>query len=208
MASKLFRQFLYSANPMLTFIEGSFKVGASGNVAPSTGVLGSGVSSVTKTGTGQYEIQLTDNYNRFLGLLPTLISPTSAAGLVTDGSLVVGLPYQIVFASTSTNWQTLGLQAGVTAAAGMPFVAASGASGGNGTVVAIGQTGVNSVEVLPNPNTLLGPLTTQAQGATVNIQTLNGSGVAVNPTSGSVIRFGIFLRNSSLLGTNETSSNY
>lgn len=205
MASQLYKQFLYSNNAMLSMIEGSFKVGASGNVAPSTAIVGTGVSSVTKTGTGQYQIQLTQNFNRFLGFDATVLSPSSAAGSVADGSFVVGQPYQIVFASTSTNWQTVGLGTGLTAAQGMPFVATSGNSGGNGTAVALGVSGVNMVEVLPNPNSVL---QSSEPGGYVNIQTLNGSNAPVSPSSGTVIRFNIFLRNSSLLGTNENSSNY
>jgi len=216
MASKLFKQFLYSTNPMLTYIEGSFKVGASGAVKPSTGILGTGVQSVTRAAQGQYVIGLTDNYNRFLGLDCTLLAPTSGAGSVTDGSFVVGQAYQITFPSTSTNWQTVGLPSGLVATIGMPFVATSGASNGgaggavgNGTAIRITNTGIQQVEMLPNPNTILGPTnTTQTQGAYFNLQTLNGSSVPTDPTSGSVVRFGLFLRNSSLLGTNETSSNY
>ncbi len=40
------------------------------------------------------------------------------------------------------------------------------------------------------------------------LQTLNTSGALANPTSGSVIRFNLMLRNSSLPETNETATNY
>lgn len=213
---------------MTCYVEGSFKVGASGAIAPSTGIVGSGVNTVTKTGTGQYQILLQDNFNRLLGADFNTFSPTSAAGVITDGSLVIGNPYQIVFASTSTNWYTLGLPTGLIPTAGMPFVATSGASNGplgssgvtapgNGTVVRIGNSGIQAIETLPNPNTIMtssnqnGPLgvaNIASQGAYVMFQTLNGSGVPTSPTSGTVIRFNLFLRNSSLLGTNETPTNY
>lgn len=209
---------------MSTYVEGSFKIGATGAVMPSTGIVGSGVNSVVRKGTGQYVLQLQDNFNRLLGADFNTFSATSAAGAVTDGSLVVGQPYQIAFASTSTNWYTLGLPVGLTPAAGMPFVATSGASAGgtgglpgSGTAVRIIASNVDRVEVLPNPNTILqssnlnGPLGTSgipAQGAYIFFQTLDTSGAPVNPTSGAVIRFNLFLRNSSLLGTNETPTNY
>jgi hypothetical protein len=237
MASRLNNQFLYSPNPQMIFIEGSFAVGgSSGAVAPSTAVLGRGVQSVTKKGVGQYVIQFSDNYNRLLDFQAVVLSPTSGA-LVTDGSLALGKPYQIVWPSTSTNWQTLGLPAGLTATYGMPFVSTSGASNGplgssgvtaagNGTVIPIVPSGIGSIEVLPNPNTSLYPNLTATsasgtQGAYVFIQTLGQatsgvSGVTANqvgtvptaPTSGSVIRFNTIFRNSSLVLNNELPTNY
>jgi hypothetical protein len=228
MASRLYKQFVTTNNAGLTYVEGSFTIGASGAVAPSTAIVGSGVLGVTKTGTGQYQVQLQDNFNRLLGFDVNPFSPTSAAGPITDGSLVIGNPYQIVFASTSTNWYTLGLPKGVIPTAGMPFVATSGASNGplgssgvtaagNGTVIRIGNSGIASCETLPNPNTILfsnnanGPLGSSSippQGGFIMFQTLNGSGVPTSPTSGTVLRFNAFLRNSSLLGTNETPGNF
>ncbi len=229
MASRLYKQFLYSNNPMLTFIEGSFAVQGSGTVFPSTGavgtsgVIGSGCQSVIKTGTGQYQIQLTDNFYRLLDFQALPISPTSGGAVVSDGSLVVGKPYQIMFASTSTNWQTLGLPKGITPAIGQPFVASSGASNGpsgssgataagNGTVLAVGLSGVTQIELLPNPNLVLSsspPASyVSTQGAYINIQTLGTSNTLASPSSGTVIRFNLTLRNSSLLGSNETSTNY
>lgn len=206
MASRSFKQFLFSLNPLVSYIEGSFIVGASGAVSSTAGV-GAGVTSITRKGTGQYQIQLSDNYYRFLGFNATVLSPTTGSGVtIQDGSLVVGVPYQIVFPSTSTNWQTLGLGTGLTAAVGMPFVATSGNSGGNGLVTRLTQSGIASVEVLPNPNLELGPLPTQ--GAYVTFQTLNTSNAPANPTSGTAIRFNIYLRNSTLVGRNETSTNY
>lgn len=224
MASRLTNQFLYSFNPNLVLIEGSFEIGTTGAVVGggTSGWLGRGVDQVVKNGTGQYQVGFSDTYNRFLGANIDLISPTSAAGLVTDGSFLIGSPYQIVFASTSTNWQTLGLPQGLVAAQGMPFVATSGASNGplgssgvtaagNGTAVRITNTGIAAVEVLPNPNTeLQGSATSGNSGSRsyLMFQTLNGSGVPTAPTSGSVIRFTAFFRNSSLVLNNELPGNY
>lgn len=237
MASRLNNQFLYSPNPQMVFVEGSFTIaGSSGTVAPSTAVLGRGVQSVSKVGLGQYKIQFTDNYNRLLSFQADPIGPTSGA-VVTDGSLALGKAYQIIWPSTSTNWQTLGLPTGVTATYGAPFVATSGASNGpsgssgataagNGTVVPIVPSGVGSVEILGNPNTLLYPVlgpssSVGTQGAYVYMQTLGAASsgmsgvtaaqlgpVPIAPTSGSVIRFNALFRNSNLVLNNETATNY
>lgn len=213
MASRYFNQFVFSLNNMLTYIEGSAKIAASGNVAPSSACVGSGITGITKTGTGQYQVQLQDDYNRLVGFEVELISPTSAAGSIADGSLTIGLPYQVVFPSTSTNWVTLGVPASITPVQGVPFVATSGASigaavGTPGTVIPITNTGIIKTELLPNPNTVIGATGSSSAGGFINFQTLNGSNAPTNPTSGTVLRFNAFLRNSSRLGSNETSSNY
>ncbi len=205
-------QFLYSPEPMLTQIDGSFLIGASGAVA-STGAIGTGVQSVTRAGTGKYVIQFAENYNRFIGGNITLFQASSAAGSIQDGSLVVGNSYKITFASSSTNWQVLGLPSGLTAAIGMPFTATSGASNGGtsgaagvGTVTALTGSGIASCELLPNPNLILGP--GAGYGAYVNLVTLNTSGAPANPTSGAAVRFDFQFRRSTNLLRNETATNY
>lgn len=64
MSNRYYNQFLHSFRKKLTFIEGSFVVGTTGDVGATTGA---GVTSVTRTGTGAYRITLQDKYNRFLG---------------------------------------------------------------------------------------------------------------------------------------------
>lgn len=217
MASRQFYQFTSSLNPNLVMIEGSFQVGASGNVQPSTGVVGAGNQTVTKVGTGFYRIQLQDNYNRLVGFDSVIFPPTSAAGFIQDGSLTVGQPYQILFPSTSTKWTDLGLPAGLTPAIGQPFVATSGASAGplgssgvtaagNGTVIPIISANIQDIQLLPNPNTELQSTTA---GSYMFIQTLGTSAiVAAQPTSGTVIRYNVWLRNSNLVGKGELPTNY
>lgn len=217
MASRQFYQFQGSLNPNLVFIEGSFQVGASGAVAPSSGIVGAGNQVVTKVGTGSYRIQLQDPYNRIVGFNSIVIPPSSAAGATTDGSLTVGSPYQIIFPSTSTKWTDLGLPFGVTPTLGQPFVATSGASAGplgssgvtaagNGTVAAITLSNVQDVQLLPNPNL---ELQSSTAGSYFFIQTMGSSAyIPVQPTSGTVIRYNMWLRNSNLLLKGETSTNY
>lgn len=217
MASRHFNQFLFSLNPKLIFIEGSFKIGASGAVSPSTASLGAGTQGITKAATGQYRIQLQDPYNRLVGFESAIFPPTTADGFTTDGSLTVGQPYQVLFPSTSTKWTDLGLPLGLTPTQGQPFVATSGASAGplgssgvtaagNGTVLPIISANVQDIQMLPNPNLELQSTTA---GSYFFIQTLGSSAyIPVQPTSGTVIRYNLFLRDSNLLGKGETSTNY
>lgn len=230
MASNLF-QFLFSKNAGLSYREGSFKIGASG---ATTGLIGSGIANVVRETTGIYRVQMLDNFNRVVGADPMVISPTTGTP-VSDGSFSVGTPYQILNASTGVNWQKVGLAPGLTAAAGQTFVASSGAGGdGTGTALRIGNSNVDKIEFMPNPNSILGPLPIQGttgftQGAYFflktlqnTVQTVSGGTVAstafvtsativptlVNPSTGTVVRFGIWLRASTVPGTGETSSNY
>lgn len=230
MASRLTNQFLYSFDPKLSYIEGSFSIAASGAVGVSNGVVGllstsgssyvgRGIAGVVKQATGQYQINLTDKWSRFVGGNFDAISPTSAAGSIQDGSIPTGKPYMILFPSTSTNWYTLGLPTGFTPAYGMPFVASSGASNGpsgssgataagNGTVIPIITSGVTSIEMIPNMNTMLQGNSSSA-ATVLNIQTLGTSAnIPASPTSGTVIRFNLFFRDSSLVLNNELPTNY
>lgn len=219
MASRYYTQFLYSLLPNkdLVFLEGSFRIGATGAVAPTTASVGAGSQNVTKVGTGSYVLQLQDNYSRFVGFDALVFPPTSAAGFTQDGSLTIGTAYQIIFASTSTNWYTLGLPLGLTPTAGQGFVATSGASNGpsgssgvtaagNGTVIPVLNTNITGFQVLANPNV---SLRSSTAGSYITFQTMGTSAfIPTNPTSGTVIRYNIMMRNSNLLGKGETSTNY
>lgn len=234
MASRYFKQFLYSTNSMLTYIEGSFAVGVNGTVAttaglwniPSpiaqnavgTGVFASSTLSVVRVQTGVYRIRLADNYNRFLGMDVTMTPPASSAAAVDGAGNIItnARPYMIVNASTSTNWVTLGFSPRFTPVPGAVFVPTSGASNipgsssalpGSGTLAQIGNTGFDHIEVLGNSNTEM--VGTTGQGADVWFQTMkSSSGAPVNPTSGTVIRYQIMLRNSSVPGASESPTNY
>lgn len=228
MASRLFNQFIGSGNANLTFIEGSFKVGVDGAVVPNSytgfGVSASSTVTVQKMGTGVYRLMLADPYNRLVGATFDPM-PALASSAIPDGQLpTLGIPYQIVNASTSTNWYTLGVTRNVTPLPGVVFVATSGASNtpggaavvGSGTMAMVGMVPFDSIELLPNINAQLSPTsaTSGVGGASIYFQmtlasSASGAGgprVRVNPTSGMWIRYGLFLRNSSLKNYNESSS--
>ena len=194
MANRFLQQFTFSFNHYPVWIEGSAAIGASGATSALTG---SGVTSLTRVAAGTYKLVLEDNYNRFLHFCAALESPVTGSA-VTAGSFVSGTVYEIVTVG-NTDYSAVGLDAGVTAAPGVVFVA-SGAGSGTGTVKAIGVAGVHTVEVLGNPALTVAP---SVKGAIIYFQTLDATGVAADPTSGSKLYFQVWLRNSSVKGKGE-----
>lgn len=229
MASRLFNQFLSSLNTNLTFIEGAFKIGSAGVVIPNSpvgaGLTASSTQSAARLGVGVYCVSLADDYNRLVGATFDVMPPLSSSA-IPDGSVAtLGVPYQIVNASTSTNWYTLGLNRALTPSPGVVFVATSGASNipgssaalvGSGTMAVIGVNNTEGCELLPNINQMLSPTSAVAGvgGAQIYFQTTisssatgtAGARVRVDPSSGTWIRYNLFLRNSSIKGYNESSS--
>jgi hypothetical protein len=90
-----YNQFLFSLNKMPVMLQGEFTVGATGSVS---GIKGSGISTVTRTGTGAYDIVFDDKYNKFLGFQACASVASSTSGL--DHIEVVGTPDTTVAAST------------------------------------------------------------------------------------------------------------
>lgn len=85
------------------------------------------------------------------------------AGAPTDGAIATGFTFALTkYNSNLENWQAVGLPKGVLPAVGASFVAtATGQStggGSTGTVLALGVSGITSIEVLGDPNQTLGPI--------------------------------------------------
>lgn len=192
MANRRFTQFFYTAHAMPVLIDCNFAVGATGAVGT---LKGPGVSSVTRQSIGTYRVKLMDNYNKFFGMYPTLTAGVTGAS-ITAGSFVVGTTY-IITALGTTNWQTAGLPAGLTAAVGMSFKAAAVGSG-TGTVKAVGITGVATVEVVGDGNLELAPTGSGIQGGYLTVQCLDAAGALVDPADGSIVGLAIYLSNSSV----------
>lgn len=231
MASRNFNQFTASLRFGLKFLEGSFKVGASGAVVANSftggGITASSTVTVQKLGTGLYSLQLADPYYRLVGAHFTMYSPTSA-GIVTDGNLVVGQPYQIVGGtsgtvgstiqpSTSTNYYTLGLPVGLNPQSGQTFVASSGASNvpgssstlvGQGVFLRVKPSNIDKIEMLPGANTTLAPSSASSgvNGSIFLFYTLDSSLNAASPTQNSWIRWNMWLDNSTRLLYNESTT--
>lgn len=161
---------------------------------------GTGNDSVTNPNpdTGDVIIQLKQNFNAFLGLRYSFQAPVTGAALT---SVTNHTAYQIVTTGTTTaaQWVTAGVPTGVTAAAGVSFVAITTASiGGSGTVKALGYSGVMSFEVIGS-TVLSNNSDIGSNGGCYLIgKFLNTSGTATNPTDTTVVNLHLYFDRSSV----------
>lgn len=147
---------------------------------------------------GNILIQLKQNFNVFYGMQWCAQAVVTGSALT---SVTNGVSYQIVSLGTTTaaEWVTAGLPSGVTAAAGVSFNAiVTAAIGGTGTVKAVTNTGVDSIQVVGNPTLATSTNIGRYGGAHVILQTL-GSGLALaNPTDTTVLSIRLFFDRSSV----------
>ncbi len=185
MASRYYKQFLFSSNPGLTLIEGSFRIGVAGAVMANSfvgdGLWASSTVAVRRGGgAGVYQLNFEDPFARVLGMEFDIIPGPSSAGVVDgSGNIILGKPYQIVAVNGSsagilgggTDWYTLGLPTNQRPAPGVIFTPTSGASlasaamgtgtgigSGSGVLQLIGVSGLSHVELLPGYNAMIGGL--------------------------------------------------
>lgn len=196
MANRFFQQFTFSLNHVPVWLEGSCTIGASG---ATSALKGSGILSLTRVAAGTYKLVLEDDYNRFLAFRAIFQAPVSGAA-VTAGSFVSGTLYQIVTVG-NTDYSAVGLDAGITAAPGVTFVA-SGAGSGTGTVKALGTSAVFAVELAGDPQLMISS-TVDGSGSVIYFVCLDATGAPVDPTSGSKMYVHVWLRNSSVKGKGE-----
>lgn len=185
---------IYSMHVMPVLLDCNFAVGSSGAVGT---LKGPGIASVTRLSTGIYQAQLQDNYNRYYFGAAAPVSPLSGTP-VADGSFSTGTVYVITSVGT-TDWHAAGLPAGIIPAAGAVFKAANAGGAGSGSAQTSSHSGITSVEAIGDTNTMLSLYpTTPLLGGLVTFQTLNSSGAATDPASGSVIALTFYLSNSSI----------
>lgn len=199
MANKYLRQFLYSKHPMLTLITGSVTFGAAGAVSASSGA---GLKSVTKLGTGLYQIKLVDSFPSFIGYDSEMLGGVTGAA-INDGSFVAGTLYQIVTVG-NTNWTAVGFDSDYTPVVGALFVATGVGGAGTGQVKAIAPSAVQSIEIAQNPASMLKNLNqSQGKGSSLILSLYNSSGAAGaqvlgSPASGAQMIFKLMFKNSSV----------
>lgn len=206
MANKRMFQFLYSKQPKLSMIVGSFQFGASGTVA-SGSVTGAGVQSITKLAAGTYQVKLADNYASVLSFDSRMFSSIGATE-VGVASLVGSSTYQIAVVGNS-NWATVGADSQYTAVVGQPFVALATAGSGTGTAKLLSPSGIVAVETLRlggamltngSPNQGLGSsfifqtLANTVSSNSTSVATL----VAANAVASSAMSFKIWFKDSSV----------
>lgn len=173
----------------------SVQIGASGAVSSFSG---KGIAAVTRLSAGIYQIQLQDNYFSYLTSYTAFESPVTGSA-IAGGSFVATTIYQIVTVGSTTQaqWHAAGVPAGITAAPGVVFKAAT-IGAGSGTVKALGSSGISAVEMIGQPATMISNQPFNAlQGGYLTYQCL-ASTTPTDPASGSVMNFEIYMNNSSV----------
>ena len=195
---------VYNQHTMMVQLDCQIAIGASGAVSS---FYGKGINAVARMATGIYRIQLQDNYQALIQVDGSVVSPLTGAA-VTAGTFVIGTPYRITTLGT-TNYNALGLPAGLAPAIGLVFVATAIGTG-TGTATAIGNSGISGIECLNlnTGNAVSGMLSNQPainnQGGYIYIQTLSPTSTSIttnipaNPASGSSVNAVIILSNSSV----------
>lgn len=215
MASRIFKQFFYSFNTNPVLLEGQFTVNSAQtsdtNNYKTSSRQGTGLLYAAQVGTGVYKLSLTDVYFKFLGAQFCVSGVPNVASHVAVASLVAGTPYVIdaVGTTSQADWVLAGVPLGVTAAVGVAFVAAAGASGAAGTGFAspVKTSGIANAEIFGVPDLTINPqigtspyLMFQTYYATASNSTPL---IPANPVDGSVIRYRLLLRNSGQKGSGE-----
>lgn len=158
---------------------------------------------------GYIIVQFQDTYNKYLSGFSGFVSPLSGSNVT---SVTANDVYVITSLGTATlaQWQAKGLPVGVTPALGVPFVAtASGSIGGSAAVQVPSVSGVNSIEVVGDPNqTISSNASTKAVilgvqcGAYMILQCLgptsvsNPTPIPVAPADGSVVGLSFYMSGS------------
>ena len=186
---------IYSMHVMPVLLDANVVID-SGQPSGTRSLKGAAVSSISNVGTGLYKIVFPDNYNRYYGGFSGFVSGSQTPLAIT--ALTPGNAYIIAVLGTSTqaDWVAAGLDAGITAAVGVPFIA-SATSIGTGFVVSPLASGISSLEVVGNPNLTLA---SNPQGsAYIMVQCLDFAGLPADPIDGAVLGMSFYLSNSSVL---------
>jgi len=218
---------MYSFHPMPVKLDCSFTVDAT-NANGISGLAGNGIASVymhTSTtpsagnpnpANGICKVEFSDNYYEMLSLTSSFMSPASGTPiLVASAGVVANTTYQITVVGTTTTagWVSLGLPIGVTPAVGVCFVAsATTTATGTGAVQVphANGTGIQSVEVLGNPNLTLNPIGLGRGNPYLMLRFMGPTGagdttpIAVAPRALSKINLGFLLSNSSVSVSGQT----
>lgn len=144
-------------------------------------------------------IFLQDNYSRYFGGFSGFASPVTGSPMATG--LVVGTPYIIASlgASTLAQFHTAGLPMGIVPAVGVSFIAAATSIAGGATVIAVGSSGIDSIEIVGNPQLSLSfnGSPRPGQGPYLIVKFLT-DGAVTAPANGSTCGLSFYLSNSSI----------
>lgn len=148
---------------------------------------------------GLFMIQLKNNFNAFLGMSASILSPNSGSDVKIDNSaMTAGQIYTITTLGNATlaKWQAIGVPAGVTPAVGVSFVALSNGGAGNtltSRVQVPATSGIYKIEMIGSPQTMVNSSIVSNTGQVLFGQFLGPTGAAltamipVNPVDGSIV---------------------
>jgi hypothetical protein len=178
-----------TVNGSLLALNGAVTLSAASlvNAVPLAPVLTSGNPNPLP---GYAWVQFNNNFNYYLGGFSGFVSPLSGTQVAIDATaLVKGQAYVITTLGTSTlaDWLAVRLPPGLTPTVGQSFIAIKTGNGaGSGKVMVPLVSGVNSVEVVGDPNQSIANANIAANGgAWVLVQFLLG-GILTAPADGSV----------------------
>jgi hypothetical protein len=212
-------QFTYTPHNKATIIDCAFTVASSDSGGAGVTSLDQGgrissvfmhTSSTPASGnpnpqSGIIVVNMQDNYNKFLGVKASLLSPESGSSISISGSSVmtVGHVYTITALGTSSqaNWVAVGVPSNITAAVGVSFIASvTGGGTGTGTVQAPASagSGIDHVEVIGLPDDMQsnGAIVAGAGNGMQLILACFSGGALTAPANGTRIRLEFYLNNS------------
>ncbi len=132
---------------------------------------------------GYILVELEDAYAGYLNGTAGFVAPVSGTPINVTSGVTAGLPYVITSVGTTpqSQWEVLGLPAGIPAEVGASFIAiASTTATGTGAVMAPKSTfsGIDHLEVVGDPNQSCNPTDgTGARFLLACVSRVNGAGV-------------------------------
>jgi hypothetical protein len=178
----------------------SLKGGGIQNVYMKTSATAAAGNKVVKAGLIQVVFQ--DNFARYFGGYSGAVSALSGTSI--SSGLTIGSPYVIVSVGSSTlaQWQAAGVPVGITPDVGVSFIATATSVAGGGLVQAPVFSGLDTIEVVGDPNETLTSSALNIAGVSSGSYMLLQcylNGTAAAPVDGSVIGMTFVLSNSSIL---------
>jgi hypothetical protein len=216
---------IYAMHVKPAFLNATFTV-AQSNGAGQTGLLGSAIGQVfmhtsgtkatykgvtNNVAAGYAQVFMAPNFNTFLRCSATISAPLTGTNVPVTSALTVGQAYVITTVGTTTTaqYQALGLQAGITPAVGVAFIASSATpTSGTGQVQTptASSAGTNTIEIIGSPSTTLTNLAQPTNGGGYVILRFVGptssavtTPIAIQPADGAQIRLEFLFNDSSVI---------
>lgn len=185
---------LYSMHVMPVLLDATVVIDST-QIGQTKNLKGPGVTSIKRVAIGMYQIRLQDNYNRYYGGFSRLSEGLTGSVAVTAATAATPYIIKSLGTTTQVQWEAMGVPKGVIAAVGLAFIA-SGAGVGSALLGTPLPTGIDTVEIVGDPNTSLASI--PYGNAYVMVRTLFNN-APVDPVDGSSFLISLYLSNSSIL---------